>query len=122
MEKEKTIEIIKRFFHVIDTLKDAKVIRGLNTFTNEHDINRRNLIVLRNDIPQYMGRFEAGWLTSLIEDFKVSPTYLLTGEGSMFLEGWSVEQVRFYRIKILGKPLRKSAKKEQAQSRSLFTD
>lgn len=76
------IAITKRFFLAIDVLITQKKIRGLNTFTKKHDINYWNLCTLRND-PQ-IRVLKPEYLSYIVTDFNVSPTWLLTGIGSMF--------------------------------------
>ena len=33
------------------------------------------------------------WLEYLVRDYKVSPMWLITGDGSFFLDGWSAPSV-----------------------------
>lgn len=82
MQTSDTIILVNRFFTAIDTLKEQKAIRGLQTFTNKYDIDRRNLLKMRKDPTTY--QFQASWMTYLVKDYGVSPRWLLTGEGQMF--------------------------------------
>lgn len=73
--------VVKRFFEVIDYLKANKYIRGLQTFTTRYNINKRNLYQLKADPSRDI--FQVAWLTFLVNDYNVSPLYLLTGEGDI---------------------------------------
>lgn len=46
MQTEDSQKVIKRFFEALYYLKDMKIIRGKQTFTNEFGINRWNLNTL----------------------------------------------------------------------------
>ena len=83
--KDLTVAIVERFFTALRILIDGKVMRGLQTFTRTYGLNRRNVQRLQHE-PQ-SGIFRAGWLTYLVEDFRISPTWLLTGRGGVFLDG-----------------------------------
>lgn len=85
MQNEKSQEIIKRFFHAIHTLIDMKFMRGVKTFTDKYNINRRNFIALEQDPSRDM--FEVEWFAIICRDFGISPFWLLSGEGEMFTEG-----------------------------------
>jgi len=90
---ETDAQIIKRFFEAIETLSRHKIIRGLATFTTRYNLNRRNVQTMRNDIENHLGIFRPSWLALLVADFKVSPLWLITGDGSFFMDGWSVNDV-----------------------------
>lgn len=63
-------------------LKEDRVIRGKQTFTREHGINRWNMLTLEKDHSRDI--FQASWLTYLVKDYGVSSKWLLTGEGSFY--------------------------------------
>ena len=70
-----------RFFEAVNMLIAMRVIRGKKTFCNDHDINRGTFYYVEK------GRYEfsnPSWLTFLVNDYKVSATWLLTGRGKMF--------------------------------------
>lgn len=83
MQTADTQSIIKRFFQTLDLLKEAKVIRGRQTFTRMHGINRWNMNTVEKNPASDM--FQTAWLTYLVEDFNVSAHWLLTGKGNMFI-------------------------------------
>lgn len=83
--------VIERLFQAIGRLKDDRVIAGKKTFCDHAGINRRNLWHLEQDPSR--GIMQVGWLTILVTDFKVSPLWLLTGEGKFYRDGWTAEMV-----------------------------
>lgn len=109
MEKDKdnSVEIVERFFTALRALIDGGVLRGLQTFTRRYDLNRRNVQRLQRE--PYSGIFRPGWLTYLVNDYKISSTWLLTGRGAIFADGWDAESVK--KVQMTGKratPAKKS--------------
>ena len=76
---------MRRFFEALQRLKADKKIRGKQTFTREHEINRWNMNTLEKDPSRDI--FQAAWLTYLVKDYKVSAEWLLTGQGNFYKEG-----------------------------------
>jgi len=85
MQTEDSQKIVKRFFEALQILKDHKKIRGKQTFTRDHDINRWNLNTLEKDPTRDI--FQPAWLTYLVRDYRVSPMWLLTGLGEFYQKG-----------------------------------
>ena len=83
MQTEDSQKVIKRFFEALRYLKDEKIIRGKQTFTRAHEINRWNMNTLEKDPSRDI--FQAAWLTYLVNDYGVSATWLLTGRGDILL-------------------------------------
>lgn len=79
MQTEESQKVIRRFFEALYLLKDRKLIRGKQTFTNRYKINRWNLNTLEKEPERDM--FQTAWLTYLVRDYGVSAVWLLTGEG-----------------------------------------
>ena len=77
--------IVRRFFDALQRLKADRKIRGKQTFTRKHEINRWNMNTLEKDPSRDI--FQAAWLTYLVEDYGVSPQWLLTGCGNFYKEG-----------------------------------
>lgn len=84
MQTEDSQKIIKRFFEVIYALKEQKVIRGKQTFTNKYNINRWNFNTLEKNHASDI--FQIEWLTHLVNDFDVSSQWLIIGKGEMFIK------------------------------------
>lgn len=82
MQTPDSQKIVDRFFEALRTLKAQRVIRGVKTFTDLHGINRRNLSQLDKDRSRDI--FQPAWLTYLVEDYGVSPLWLLTGRGEFY--------------------------------------
>ena len=82
MQSEHSQAIIRRFFEALKILKANKIIRGKQTFTNRHGINRWNMNTLEKDPSRDM--FQSAWLAYLVQDYNISPRWLLTGEGFIF--------------------------------------
>lgn len=76
------VAITKRFFEAIDTLCSMRRMRGLQSFTRTYNINRWNLITVKNDPEGHILKTEC--LSYLVRDYGVSSDWLLLGEGDMF--------------------------------------
>ncbi len=74
--------IVLRFFEALRRLKADKRIRGKQTFTRAHGINRWNMLTLEKDPSRDI--FQPAWLTYLVEDYGVSAQWLLTGVGEFY--------------------------------------
>lgn len=89
--------IVLRFFSAIDRLISDGVIKGVKTFTDLYGINRWNFATMKKDISRG-GTFQPLWLAYLVEDFKVSPNWLLLGHGDFWLSGFDAELVKKLQI------------------------
>lgn len=76
--------IVRRFFETLRRLKEEKVIRGKQTFTRRYGINRWNMNTLEKDPSRDI--FQPAWLTYLVEDYGISPLWLLTGKGDIITQ------------------------------------
>lgn len=97
MQNQGSQEITGRFFAAIDQLIQNKVIRGKATFCKRNEINRRVYYMLEQDNSRSL--FQPSWLTALVRDYKVSPLWLLTGEGNILRSGWDFESVREFALR-----------------------
>ncbi|MCM1354720.1 MAG: hypothetical protein NC229_08680 [Bacteroides sp.] len=79
------ISITNRFFQAIDILKIEKRMRGLQTFTRNHNLNRWNMVTLRdNPSSRYL---QAEWIAWLCSDYNISPDWILFGVGQFYRDG-----------------------------------
>lgn len=79
-----TIAVMERFFAALDVCLAHKIIKNLTRFCADYSIDKRHFYVQRKDLGR--GFFEVGWLLPLIRDCGVSPEWLLTGNGTMFVQ------------------------------------
>ena len=92
MQSERSQMIVRRFFEALQILKANKIIRGKQTFTSRYGINRRNMYTLEKEPGRDI--FQVAWLENLVTDYMVSPVWLLTGNGSFFINGWDADRVK----------------------------
>lgn len=76
------LNITKRFFLALDTLKIKKEIRGVKSFTDRYGLNYWNFSTIRKEPEKRIIKTE--WLAYLVSDYNVSAEWLLLGTGSMF--------------------------------------
>lgn len=82
MQTPDSQQIVTRFFQALYRLKTDKKIRGKQTFTRAHNINRWNLNTLEKNPASNI--FQPAWLTYLVTEYEVSPLWLLTGKGNFY--------------------------------------
>lgn len=82
MQTETSQIIVKRFFEIIYDLKSRKIIRGIQTFTTRYGINKRNFYTCAKEPERDI--FQVAWLGYLVNDYNVSATWLLTGQGEKY--------------------------------------
>lgn len=87
-------KIVLRFFEALDRLKSDRVIHGHATFSNRYGIDRRNLMRLHDDPSSDI--FQPAWLEALVRDYKVSPLWLITGEGAFLRDGWDLDTLKAF--------------------------
>lgn len=83
MQSEEGAKITKRFFEALYELKNRRIIRGKQTFTDRYGINRWNLNALEKG-QGTQNSVQLDWLTYIVRDYGISGRWLLTGEGEMF--------------------------------------
>lgn len=84
MNTPDSISIVNRFFEALQRLKADRRIRGKKTFTDRYGINRWNLNSCEKSPERDI--FQPAWLTYLVRDYGVSPSWLLLGEGDFYQE------------------------------------
>lgn len=77
-----TKQIISRFFVALDLIVENNTIRGIKTYCDENNIDRRNLYNQRKDLDR--GWFQVSWIYPLIINYNISADWLITGKGGMF--------------------------------------
>lgn len=82
MNNQDSVKIVERFYEAFEAVKQYKLIRGTQTFTNQYDINRRNFLFVKRNPQSDM--FQMAWITYLVKDFGVSALWIMTGKGQMF--------------------------------------
>ena len=75
-------QINDRYFQALDTVINLGLIRGIQTFTNEHNIDRRNFLSTKKESSTRQIRLD--WIYYLVNDFNVSAGWIITGKGGMF--------------------------------------
>lgn len=75
------IEITNRFFEAIQYLRNEKIIRGLGTFTREFDINRWNMVTVRDN--PHRAILKPEWIYYLHKSYNVSVRWIITGQGKI---------------------------------------
>lgn len=80
--RDETIAVMERFFKALDAIIEIKAIRGIQTYCNDFEIDKRHLYAQKKDLNK--GFFEVYWLLPMIQKFGVSPEWLLLGKGNMF--------------------------------------
>ncbi len=80
--RDETLAVIERFFQALDAIIESKAVRGLQTYCNKYEIDKRHLYAQKKDMNK--GFFEVYWILPMISDFNVSSNWLLFGKGPMF--------------------------------------
>lgn len=82
MQSEDSIQINRRFFQALRLLKSRRTIRGIKTFTDRYNINRRNMATCEKEPRRDL--LKLAWLTYIVRDYGVSARWLILGEGDIF--------------------------------------
>lgn len=89
---KESAEMSQRFFRIIDMLIRENILRGLQTYCNRYGIDRRNLLLIKKQPTRAM--FRAVYLLPLVRDYHINAHYLMTGEGTIWQQGFTAEIVR----------------------------
>jgi hypothetical protein len=81
---EDTLDIMRRFFDAIEICKEKGLLKNYASYFAERGIAKNHFYLQRKDLNR--GFFEVGWLVPLIRDCGVSAYWLMTGQGTMFLQ------------------------------------
>lgn len=76
------VDITNRFFQALNELKSLDRIKGIKSFTDEHDINRWNLYTVMQNPEKSILKPE--WIRYLCKDYNVSLKWIFFGIGNMF--------------------------------------
>lgn len=88
--------IVRRFFEALQILKTDKVIRGKQTFTRRYGINRWNFCTCEKSPERDI--FQVAWLAYLVDDYKVSADWLISGKAPFYAHDWNAEKVKNMQI------------------------
>ena len=77
-----SLEINRRFYFALDSLQATGQIKSINEFCIKHKIDPGNLVRLRKEPSR---SFELAFLNYLVEHYRVSAHWLITGNGDMIL-------------------------------------
>ena len=82
MNDTHNIAITKRFFKALEEIIAKKQLRGIQTFANLYEIDKRNLYKIKKKPEVFT--LKPYLLSILVKDFSVSADWLLTGRGDIF--------------------------------------
>lgn len=109
---ELDVAVVCRFFQALERLVADKVIRGLKTYTDKYNLNRRNLQAVRSNPAAHTAGIRQCMLVYLIRDYRVNPYWLLLGDGDFYSAGFNADIVR---------RLQKTENKPNTKSKQLTT-
>ncbi|HEY1054765.1 MAG TPA: hypothetical protein VGE24_06500 [Emticicia sp.] len=104
MQSEKTQEVTKRFFEILEELAGSGILSSAHDFAKTYQINIGNFFELRKN--HSTRKLDIDWLIILVEKYHVSAKYLLTGKGEHFTK----------KLEIIERPKRKYVKALQSKS------
>lgn len=81
MLTQEAVEVVKRFYEAIDKLIEDGTLRGKQTFCNRYGLDKRNFYAYMKEPAKH--NFNISWLLYLVNDYGISPRWLLTGKGKM---------------------------------------
>ena len=80
--QQEGVDVTKRFFLALETLRSMRKIRGLQTFTRQYNLNKWNMVTLRDEPDGHILKTEC--LVFLVRDFGISADWLLLCVVDMF--------------------------------------
>lgn len=83
MNTETDQKVLSRFYEALDVLIDRRAVGGVQPYCELFGIDKRNLYHQRNN-PE-IGHFHFDWIVPMVTNYGISATWLLTGEGDMFV-------------------------------------
>lgn len=83
MNTETDQKVIKRFFEALEVLIDRRAVGGIQPYCEMYGIDKRNLYHQRNNAD--VSHFHFDWIVPMITTYGISATWLVTGEGDMFI-------------------------------------
>ena len=93
--RQKSVEIQERFFYAIDLLLQSRKIKSLTAFCNQYGLLMHRYSNIRTSLRspektnvENSGRnykfIDLDAIAYLVEDYGISPEWILTGKGGMF--------------------------------------
>ncbi len=86
-QNDQSQKVVLRFYEALDRLKADGVIRGVSAFVRIYGVNAWKFATQRKE----------PWLGYLVNDFGVSPTWFLLGQGRFYAPGWTPEKLKRWR-------------------------
>lgn len=83
MNTEIDKKVIGRFYEALETLIDRRAVGGIQPYCDMYGIDKRNLYAQRKN-PD-VAHFHFDWIVPMVTSYGISSTWLLTGEGDMFI-------------------------------------
>lgn len=85
-------EISQRVFMAIDKLTNEGKLNGVSEFASKYNINLRLLYFQKNEPERRIVRLS--WLSYLVNDYKISAHWLITGVGNFYGDAVVISQKR----------------------------
>lgn len=83
MNTEIDKKVIGRFYEALEVIISRRAVGGIQPYCELYGIDKRNLYAQRKN-PD-VAHFHFDWILPMVTTYGISATWLLTGEGDMFV-------------------------------------